>query len=543
MAIQEEILRLKFETQGDERYAALVAMVEKMAGRLDILQNELQQTRTSFDQVTAAEVKTEAQTVKTTAAMARASKEVGTSRYGGLNGALLSASYGMQDFATNTGSVESKLLGMTNNLSPLLLSLGVSGGLTAVLGLASVGMAMFGGKLASMVEPGGEVVDVLEEMKARLEELGTKKYEMKVDASAATNAIGTLTAMQSAIQAARAEGGTPELSQLSAARVNKAIDEFGGFDEKTGRTGQTNIMATTVGIMRGNDREFQAADSEFNRQQQEVDRIRAALTDPANADQETRNALRLQLKDAQSSRDAIGARAKARGAKIQTEADLMVGGALKGTPGKTGQFLGFMEQNRDRFLQSGVDPQIFPELRASLPDAIRQQEAQGQAARFRAEAEARAEGGQKKGEEIRKAEEAARKRSEAEQRRKDDLQTRAEAQTAGRVGAVMEAGMVTPLETQLSQGQDPFALTQGLAQELQAQGVSQKASIEQAASMVEKAIQNVLISNAQKDAAVVDVLNKISTSMNIQANQAQRTRAQIFSQQSGTMGNFRGRGR
>jgi hypothetical protein len=530
--IQEEILRLKYETQGEDRVASLSSLLDRQKKEVEELKAAYHGGTLGFDAYISSLRKAD-RDIKTLEASLTKTR-VAVSGNAGFNPAMMSASYAIQDFITAGGGLQQKLAGVSNNIGPLVMALGGPVGLTAVVGAAAAAFTLFATDLQRILQPIGDTEDAVNRLNKEIANLTDDPIAVSVDTSQLSRLKAELKDVENARKKAEEAGGKPSVVGKAGKRVEEALSEFGGYTENM--TGQQNVLSTITKVMAGRDPELARIRAEIERLKayRSSDEFKQVMATPGGANAAASlNAQQSALRKALASRTGV----------VRNQAGDILGQAMDGDQNAIMDLSKFVGSNMEAFKSSGASSQLLTELKASTPSVIREQEAQAQAARFREEAKQREEGAARKDEEFRKADEMARKRAEAEQRRNDDLQTRAEAQTAGRVGAVVDAGMLTPLETQLSQGQDPFALTQGLAQELQAQGVSQKAAIDQAASMVDRAIQNVMMSNAQKDAAIVNALNNISQSMNIQANQAQRTRAQIFSQQSGTMGNFRGRGR
>lgn len=525
----DDVIRLSYQQTGVEAINLLRAQLEQLQrGVADTRTQMLQGTKTTQDYENAVKAAT-----PDLERLNLAMRDIGrTAGANGSAGRMIEFSRALQDFQA------AGIMGVVNNLEGIARSLGMAGGVAGAATIAGVVLQQFWPQIREFftgtATEGPKVADALDKIKKALEEVSAGKYGIKVDAQQAEQAINTLNAMQRAIQAARATGGAPGVVGESKSRIEAAVAEFGGFNEQTGEMGQENLRKVTIGLRQEADRELSSLRAELAKVRKDRDALEAALKQIPLGDPR-RQALEGQARGLDKTMADLDSRAQQRQGVVNQRAETLFGGFTQGIPGPSGEMLNFMQANRNRFLQSGVNPQLFPALQQAMPGAIRADQAETERIAELDRINAKAETERKGLEAIQKQ---ADDQADAARKRSMSAEARANAQAAAQQGAVLQAGMAVPLDAQLAGGANPFQMAEGLAAELSSQGVEKNAAMEQAAKMVEQAIQQVKMANAEQNATIMGMLNSLSQGLGSIATQQQGFTQQSRRMQQSPMGRY-----
>lgn len=425
--------------------------------------------------------------------------------------------------------------GVLNNLQGLTTALGWGAGLGGALTIAGVALQTFMPQIkeffATLTEGGVDATGVLTKLKEELSALERDPVKVSIDPSSLAMIKAQISDIEDAVKRAREAGGRPSAVEKAGKGVVDAFAEFGGYNE--GRTGQQSVSAAVESVLSRQDPRVAALAGQIRKSEEYMksDEYKRALAQPGGG-----GVAEMQVNELRVLRNRLAAVQEG----IRTQAAGVLGQAMQGDQGGVINLANMVRDNPDEFARVGASPNLFNALMQSTPAAVRGREAFG-AAQKRAEASAKAaqqaQAQQQRDEADFIAEDEGNNARRLQERRKAaSAEAQANARAAAQQAAVLQAGMPVPLDAQLAGGANPFAMAEGLATELAGQGVEKNAAMEQAAKMVEQAIMQVKMANAEQNATIMGMLSSLSQGLGSIAQQQQGFAQQGRRMQQNPMG-------
>lgn len=485
MGVTEEILRLKYETDADQRLPKLRAMLADVRQELDKQNDQWERGvidakdySKALDKLTSDQKQLE-KAIRQTGDAARA---VGT-RGGGGGAAVLELSRAFED-------AQYGVQGVLNNIPTLVSALGGAAGVAGSISLIAVAVTQllrYAPDLKEMFSPQDLNLfgETLATLKKRLDELTEKEYRLEVDASAVDDARQKLEKAEEALKRYDAiSKQQTSLQQESGRRASEAIAERGGATDTL--TGGQNLQQAVRDLMLGQGEpaaQRKAAEAAVARAKA---RYEAEKADPFNATPESIDAAiqNLNLKE-KALKDLV---AKQKG-EAATAASGLIGGASGGNEADIIRLQQMLMQNEGFFGGRGVDRRLIGDLAGARPGFIAdERQARENLAAQEHDRQMQAQLAREKEQAAQKAEQEQ-KRAEAERERAKQERDRAalEAERAAAQAAQPFVQGATPeIQAQLAGGAAPEDVAAALMVSLQKLGVTMEQAFELSARAVDE---------------------------------------------------------